>query len=750
MLTFRCSLADPKRSNRRNLRIEALEERRLLSSSATNAVNSLGLDLYQHMQHEEGNLFFSPLSISAGLAMTYAGADGQTAVEMQDTLHLGTEPGIHSSFGDLLSTYSVETQLDPGTSTFFHEGLSVSNAIWPQAGAPVNSEFVDTIQTEYDGHAQTLNYGNSTQAKQTINDWVRAATRGRIEELVESVDSATAMVLTNTVYFNSLWSNPFDPEHTREDYFVTADGEQKLTSMMYSEPYVSRTQIDGFDIVSLPYDYGDTSMVLFMPLDEADDGFVTSDTLDDIGEWLDSSPYEDQVQILLPKFTTTVDTGLNSVLAGLGMPTAFDGGADFSNMIDGGGIFIEKVFHKATITVNEQGTEAAAATEVQLSICFAAGTPVMTPSGEKAIEDLLVGDTVLARNEHNIEGEVEPKVIEQTKHGEANLLELHVGGKIIRTTELHPFFVYKQGWTPAGKIESGDRLATDGSGWVVVDKVVDTGKSEAVFNLRVADHHTFFIGGKSWGFGIWTHNFYDSGFYATRPFHYMIRDNATSTITFMGRVDDPTQLQNSIDPAVDTSQPIAGDYNADGTVDNGDYSTWRAAYGEAGTGLPADGNNDGIVNAADYTVWQDNLGSTAPPVAVVEAAGAEATDSALTGNGSRSASGALEMSDSPSQRGISDRALAALSFHSWPEPILLAASTPRQERLTVSLPETQLLLLAADAASKDAADTDASDETDRAFDVRSVSDARTDAEANNRSTVDAEFELFGSTGLSSA
>ncbi|HEY3395234.1 MAG TPA: polymorphic toxin-type HINT domain-containing protein, partial [Lacipirellulaceae bacterium] len=263
--------------------------------------------------------------------------------------------------------------------------------------------------------------------------------------------------------------------------------------------------------------------------------------------------------------------------------------------------------HKAFIEVTEQGTEAAAATEVELALCFAAGTPVLTPEGEKPIELLKVGDYVLARDEHNLEGNLQPKVVEETRRGEANILELHVGGRIIRTTELHPFFVKGRGWIPAGKLQAKDRLSTNLHDWVDVHKVVETRSPEAVYNVRVADHHTYFVGSKAWGFAVWTHNFYGTGFYADHPFHFFIRDNPSSTITFMGRIDDPLQLENSLHPTVEQNNAGMGDFNNDGEVDHADYNAWNAAFGEIGSALSADGNDNGVVDAADYVIWRRNV-----------------------------------------------------------------------------------------------------------------------------------------------
>jgi serpin B len=592
----------------RTLRLEPLEDRRLLSANrAAEAINQFAYDIYEHMQNTDGNLFYSPLSMATALTMAYAGAAGQTATEMANVLHVGSEPGIHASYGDLISLLASQTNPAQGFE------IEVANAMWPQLGMPLQSEFVDIVENLYDGYAQGVNYGNPSLAEDIINDWVSDKTHGKIEDLVSNLTPDTAMVLTNALYFKALWKQPFDPQHTYQGSFEVSEGEYVTVPMMHTQAFVRQKSLGGFRIMAMPFAGNSASMVFVVPQSWTGPA-LSEEVIEAIDTWLKTPLDEEEWgedDIYLPKFEITVSTGFNQLLEDLGMPTAFSGGANFSNMIDGGGVFIDKVFHKATITLNEQGTEAAAATEVQFAICFAAGTPVMTPEGEKRIEELQAGDYVLARDEHNLEGPVEPRMIERTLHGEANIVELQVGGQSIRTTELHPFFVRGRGWISAGEIKVEDRLSTNHGDWIEVEKVLHTEKSEAVFNLRVAGHRTYFIGSRDWKFGVWVHNnYYD--FEANRPFHFFIRDNATSTITFMGRINDPTQSENEVVPTAPTVSPTSADFDGDGDIDGRDFLAWQRGFGmtTGATLANGDSNADGDVDSNDLATWQETYGQS--------------------------------------------------------------------------------------------------------------------------------------------
>jgi serpin B len=600
----------------RRLHVEPLEDRRLLTAArAAEAVNLFALDVYEQMQREQGNLFFSPLSVATALTMAYAGAAGQTAAEMEQVLHLGSAPGVHNSFAALLGSFAAHNESFADSYPDWPHMMTVSNALWPDDNVRVEQVFRSLIESQYDGHVQTVDYSNPQQAENTINSWVSQRTFGKIPKLVSDLDPATAMVLTNAVYFNGYWASPFDPQYTWSRDFRLGNGQTIATPMMHTIAEAPYTVIDGFAVLELDFDAGargaDYSMIFVLPPEEGSDE-LTPELFAEIDAWLGAIPVVQGVNIALPKIETAVSNGLNQLLMGLGMPTAFTpGAADFSGMTPEP-VFISKVFHKATLTMNEQGTTAAAATSIEFPVCFAAGTPVMTPAGPRPIEALQVGDLVLARDENNLEAEPQPKRVEKLYRSDAAILELLVQGRLVRTTQQHPFFVKGKGWLPAGELLPRDLLSTAAGDWVEVNAVERTSATEAVYNLQVADYHTYFVGQREWGFAVWVHNSCgeEPEFHADRPFHVIIRDNISSTIAFMGRIDNPVQAQNTVAPVVVAAN---ADFDGDSRVDGADFLAWQRGVGMSTEANRSDGdsNADGDVDAGDLAQWTLTYGPAA-------------------------------------------------------------------------------------------------------------------------------------------
>jgi serine protease inhibitor len=484
--------------------------------------------------------------------------------------------------------------------------LEVANGLWPDADVSMHDDFTHTVTADYGAQAQSLDYSDPDEAAEVINSWVSEQTRGRVRNLVDDLDPLTSVVLTNSVYFNAPWASPFDPQNTDNGWasrrFYRDDGETVEVSMMFSQDTFPYTKIDGFQILDMPFEGGGASMIVILPEQRDGASEMTPELLVQIDDWLEGprNHVDFGGGVAIPKFQTTVSTQLDKLLSDMGMPLAFSTHANFSAMTDAP-VHINEVRHKAFLEINEQGTEAGAATSVDLWLCFAAGTPVLTPDGEKPIEQLKIGDYVLARDEHNVEGAVEPRRVEAVSNDHAKTVEIQVGGQTIRATHAHPFFVKGQGWTPAGQLRAGHLLATDRDEWTEVQRVSLPEGAEPVFNLRVAGHHTYFVGGESWGFAVWTHNFYINEFHADHTFHFLIRDNTSSALLFMGRVSDPTQTDNSLAPSA--VMQMFADSNGDGRFDQLDITavlqSGKYLTGEAATLEEGDWNGDSEFNQMD-------------------------------------------------------------------------------------------------------------------------------------------------------
>jgi serpin B len=324
-------------------------------------------NLYQILRQEQtGNLFYSPYSISAALAMTYAGARGETERQMTEALDfLLDQDRLPPAFHALEQALASRGR---GASGKDGQGfrLTIANALWGQVDQPFLSGFLDVLQANYGAGLQLVDFVHAAeQARLTINDWVSDETEGRIENLIPSgfLNAATRLVLTNAVYFNAAWAKPFDPSRTQDGAFYLLDGGQVVVPMMNESESLNYAQGAGYQVVELPYDGGELSMVILLP---------DAGTFEDLEGSLDAEQVAAiladlsgrQVDLTLPRFEFESQVNLNDALAALGMTDAFRGDADFSGMTGARDLFISAILHKAFVSVDEAGTEAAAATAV--------------------------------------------------------------------------------------------------------------------------------------------------------------------------------------------------------------------------------------------------------------------------------------------------------------------------------------------------------------------------------------------------
>ena len=344
----------------------------------TDGNNEFAFDLYRTLKEADGNLFYSPYSISQAMAMTFAGARGETEEQMSDTLHFALpQDRLHPSFNSL----DIELgKRGEGAQGKDEEGfrLNIVNAIWGQEGYGFLSQFLDVLAENYGAGLRILDFINAPEASRiTINDWVSEQTEGRIEDLIPqgAIDALTRLVLTNAIYFNAAWQYPFNEEATASGTFHLLDGTKVTVPMMTQTESYGFAAGDNYQAVELPYDGRELSMVIVLPDDGRFETFESSMDYGTIEEIISELNYR-QVALTMPKFEFESEFSLKQALTEMGMPLAFSTAADFSGMTGNPELFIDNVLHKAFVSVDEAGTEAAAATAVIMSLTAIPEPPV--------------------------------------------------------------------------------------------------------------------------------------------------------------------------------------------------------------------------------------------------------------------------------------------------------------------------------------------------------------------------------------
>lgn len=329
------------------------------SSATVDAANQFAFELYGQYKDASDNIFFSPYSISSALEMTYEGARGKTASEMQSVFHFFADPNVRiPSFEKLYS------QINPQKATY---QLSTANALWAQKDYPFDPNYTKTIETYYGGKTTNLDFKADTEgSRQTINSWVSSKTNSKIPELFAkgTLNEYTRMVLTNAVYFKGKWDSQFEKEATRQKDFTVQSGSKVKCSMMNKQSDLNYAETADYQAIELPYEKNDLSMIVILPKAgrmSAVENNLSTVKFSEIKKSLNS----ELVDLSLPKFKFDTSYDMNETLSTMGMPTAFDSnGADFSGMDGTKNLFIGLVVHKAYVDVNEEGTEATAATGV--------------------------------------------------------------------------------------------------------------------------------------------------------------------------------------------------------------------------------------------------------------------------------------------------------------------------------------------------------------------------------------------------
>lgn len=343
-----------------------------VSSSLAAGNRAFAFDLYRRLAAQDGNLFFSPYSISTALAMTYAGAAGSTADQMAGTLHFDLPAdSLHAAFNAYALDLEARAKADVDGTPF---ELSIANSLWGQQGFAFRPEFLDLLAENYAAGMRLVDFVADPEAsRQVINRWVSDETRQKIEDLIPegAIDDMTRLVLANAIYFKASWLTAFDPDATVSQPFHRLSGDSVDVSMMQASESYRYLLGDGYQAIELPYQSGEMSMVILLPDAGRFEAFEDALGPAVLEQALAEMTYG-PVRLGLPRFSYESAFSLREALEGLGMTDAFDPDrADFSGMDGNRDLYIGSVVHKAFVAVDEKGTEAAAATAVIMGITSA-------------------------------------------------------------------------------------------------------------------------------------------------------------------------------------------------------------------------------------------------------------------------------------------------------------------------------------------------------------------------------------------
>jgi len=331
-------------------------------ASVVGANNKFALDLYSLYQSEDGNLFFSPYSISSALAMTYEGARGLTAEQMQSVFYFPEDEDRRLGNASLYNLFNEQGK---------SYELNIANAIWIEKKFSFLDSFLDIITNYYGGAIEKMDFiKNPDGSRIIINNWVEERTNNKIKDLIPGgmIDSLTRAVLTNAIYFKGDWVKEFNKEDTAELPFYVEEQEPIYVEMMrkLDEPEFNYMENNSLQMIELPYSGEELSMLILLPKEDSLETLEDKLSFNKLNGWKNSLRKR-EVNVLIPKFKFESKYFMANDLSILGMPVAFSDQADFSGMSVQEGLTIDEVIHQAFVEVNEQGTEAAAATAVVMA-----------------------------------------------------------------------------------------------------------------------------------------------------------------------------------------------------------------------------------------------------------------------------------------------------------------------------------------------------------------------------------------------
>ncbi|MEQ8381862.1 MAG: serpin family protein [Coleofasciculus sp. A1-SPW-01] len=336
-----------------------------VNTQIVEANTKFGFKLFSEILQQDSNknVFISPTSIAIALAMTYNGASGETQAAMANALEL---QGMSLSEVNQANE-ALKTTLENADSDI---QLSIANSLWGRQDISFKPDFRQRNQEFYEAQVTDLDFANP-EAKRIINNWVKENTNGKIPQIISEIKPDDILFLINAIYFKGNWMEKFDKDKTVNRPFYLADGTQKQHPMMSQSGEYQYYEDDSVQAISLPYGKGRLSFYVFLPRETVSlDTFEQQLTPENWQQWMNQFRKRDG-SIVLPRFKLEYEIQLNEALKALGMDVAFDRRADFSNMTEAD-VLINQVKHKTFVEVNEEGTEAAAATSVGMVLTSAA------------------------------------------------------------------------------------------------------------------------------------------------------------------------------------------------------------------------------------------------------------------------------------------------------------------------------------------------------------------------------------------
>ena len=331
------------------------------------ANNIFSIDLYAKLKEPEKNLFFSPFSIFTAIAMVFTGARGLTENQIKETLHITLDQNrFHSEFKKLLKILYGERGSE----------LHLANLLCIQKGYELLEQFLWVIDDKYSGAIWELDFKDVAESCAKINSWVAEQTRGKIKNIIETINENMGLILVNAIYFKGEWNSPFEEKDTKDEPFTLISGEEVLVPMMHQKDKFCFLEEDGFQILEMHYKgiriFGtleQISMVIFLPekkngLDELENILTFEQIINHLSRL--QKLWERKIKVIFPRFKIETRYELSENLSDLGITDAFTNRSDFSGIAKDPPQSISKVIHKAFVDVNERGTEAAAATALTM------------------------------------------------------------------------------------------------------------------------------------------------------------------------------------------------------------------------------------------------------------------------------------------------------------------------------------------------------------------------------------------------